>query len=65
MSHPNPVLNTSPTPMRPLQEVKWLMPSKNLKTTSPRVDGITNQQLKYGEVGLVVKLVFLFKKDPD
>ena len=33
---------------------------KNFK--SPGVDGITNEQLKYGEVGLVDRLVYLFKK---
>ena len=30
---------------------------KNFK--SPGVDGITNEQLKYGEVGLVDRLVYL------
>ena len=33
---------------------------KNFK--SPGVDGITNEQLKYGEVALVDRLVYLFKK---
>jgi hypothetical protein len=40
--------------MRLLQEVKWLMLSKKLKNyKSPGVDGITSEQLKYREVGLV------------
>ena len=33
---------------------------KNFKI--PGVDGITNEQLKYGEVGLVDRLVYPFKK---
>ena len=49
--------------MRLLQEAKWLMLSKKPKNfKSPGVDGITNEQLKNGEVGLVDRLVYLFKK---
>ena len=40
--------------------VDTLKKLKNFK--SPGVDGITNERLKYGEVGLVDRLVYLFKK---
>ena len=51
--------NTDEAPTRS-EVVDALKKLKNYK--SPGVDGITNEQLKYGEVGLVDKLVCLFKK---
>ena len=51
--------NTDEAPTRS-EAVDALKKLKNFK--SPGVDGITNEQLKYGEVGLVDRLVYLFKK---
>ena len=51
--------NTDEAPTRS-EVVDALKKLKNFK--SPGVDGITNEQLKYGEVGLVDRLVYLFKK---
>ena len=51
--------NTDEAPTRS-EVVDALKKLKNYK--SPGVDGITNEQLKYGEVGLVDELVYLFKK---
>ena len=51
--------NTDEAPTRS-EVVDALKKLKNYK--SPGVDGITNEQLKYGEVGLVDKLVSLFEK---
>ena len=51
--------NTDEAPTRS-EVVDALKKLKNFK--SPGVDGITNKQLKYGELGLVDKLVSLFKK---
>ena len=51
--------NTDEAPTRS-EVVDALKKLKNFK--SPLVDGITNEQLKYGEVGLVNRLVYVFKK---
>ena len=51
--------NTDEGPTRS-EVVDDLKKLQNFK--SPGVDGITNEQLKYGEVGLVDRLVYLFKK---
>ena len=51
--------NTDEGPARS-QVVDDLKKLQNFK--SPGVDGITNEQLKYGEVGLFDRLVYLFKK---
>ena len=51
--------NTDEAPIRS-EVVDALKKLKNFK--SPGVDGIINEQLKYGEVGLVDRLVYLFKK---
>ena len=51
--------NTDEAPTRS-EVVDALKKLKNFK--SPGVDGITNEQLKYGESGLVDRLVSLFRK---
>ena len=51
--------NTDEAPTRS-EVVDALKKLKNFK--SPGVDGITNEQLKYGESGLIDSLVHLFKK---
>ena len=51
--------NTDEAPSRS-EVVDALKKLKNFK--SPGVDGMTNEQLKYGEVGLVNRLVYVFKK---
>ena len=51
--------NTDEAPTRS-EVVDALKKLKNFK--SPGVDGITNEQLKNGKVGLVDRLVYLFKK---